>query len=194
MKTKEALSTGEVAKLLHLPRRTVSSYCASGRIPASQHPISKTWKIKRKDLIKFISESGLDTSGLMGPAKVLIVDDEPSVIGSITRVLANTGWKLSLDSATNGYDALVRIGAEVPELVILDVVMPGMNGKDILRSIKEGRQTKNTKILVVTGYPDRINEMMRLGADAALAKPFKNAELIEEVGRLLPNIAVLSKG
>ena len=184
-------TTGEVAKLLGLPRRTVCRYCAVGRIPAAQHPVSKVRKIEHEHLIRFMKDNGLDTSQLTPPAKVLIVDDEPSVTKAIASTLDETGWRISLDSASNGYDALVRIGADTPDLLILDVIMPKMNGIEVLRSLKQGENTKNINILVLTGYPDQIEEMMRLGADAALSKPFRGAQLIEAVGKLLPELGSL---
>lgn len=172
--------------MLGIPRRTVCRYCAVGRIPAAQHPVTKVWKIKHKHLIRFMKDNGLYTSKLTPSATVLIVDDDPSLVKVITRALDKTGWQISIDSTTNGYDALVKIGDAVPDLLILDVIMPKMSGKEILRSLKLGKKTKNIKILVVTGYSEEIDEMMRLGADSALAKPFKGAQLVEAVGQLLP--------
>jgi CheY-like chemotaxis protein len=188
MKEKDVYRTGEAATFLDLPRRTVSKYCMTGRIPATQHPISKMWRIKHNDLVAFMGTNGVVASESTPSPFVLIVDDEQPVINIITRTLSHNGWNLSLDSVTSGYDALVKIGAEIPDLVILDIKIPEMNGKEVLRTLKRGEKTRNIKVLVVAGYPEEIDEMMHLGADAALAKPFKGAQLTEAVAKLLPSM------
>jgi CheY-like chemotaxis protein len=187
--SKKTHSTGEVARIVDLPLRTITRYCATGRIRAIQHPISKTWKVEHDDLIDFMNENDLDTARLTPPAKVMIVDDEEGVVRYIRAVFNETDWNATVDSTTDGYDALVKIGADVPDLVILDVIMPGMNGKEVLRSLRQSERTKSLKILAISAFPEEIDEMRRIGADAALPKPFKAAALRETVLSLLPGIA-----
>ena len=179
-------STGEAARILGLPRRTVSRYCMYGRIPAFQHPLSKTWRIARGDLLRFIRDNGLDYREPAPPRRILIVDDDEGVTDYILRVLKDLDRDFVVDSSDNGYDALVKIGAEVPDLLFLDFKMPKMDGKEVLSALKRGEKTKRIKIIVVTGYFEMIDEMLGLGADTALAKPFETGRLVEAVNNLLP--------
>ena len=186
-KTKTEYSTGEVASLLGLPRRTLTKYCAEGRINAVQNPISKTWKVRQPDLVEFMKKNGLTPLQTSDRPKILIVDDEPSMVSIITEILSRTGWDLSIDSTTDGFEALIKIGSEMPDLIVLDVQMPGTNGRDILTAIKRGQITRKIKVIVVSGYPDKIDEMLELGAEEALVKPFKKEHLLKKVKELLPD-------
>ena len=185
-KTKTEYSTGEVASILGLPRRTLTKYCSEGKIKAVQNPISKTWKIRQQDLVGFMTKFGLTTLKTPAKPKILIVDDEASVILTITEILERAGGDISIDSTTDGFDALIKIGAEMPDLIILDVHMPGTDGKDILRAIKKGEITRDIKVIVITGYPDKMDVMLELGAEEALAKPFDTGHLLQVVKKLLP--------
>jgi len=189
MGQKEASYTsGKVAKLLGIPARTARRYLTTGKIPASQNPITGTWKIDKDDLVKFMKKYNLDTSALTSPPKVLIVDDDASVVKLVAKSLQKSKYLLDVTTTTDGYDALIRLGKSVPDLIVLDVQMPGTDGKQILKVIKENEEMKSLKILIVTGYPDFIDEMKQLGADDGLAKPFTPLDLISKIETLLPDL------
>lgn len=186
--SKDSYTSGRVAELLGIPARTARRYLTTGKIPATQNPITGTWKIDKKDLIDFMRQYNLDTSELTSPPKVLIVDDDPSVVKLVAKSLQKSKYKLDVDTTTDGYEALIRLGKSIPDLIILDVQMPGTDGKQILKVIKENDEMKDLKILVVTGYPDFIDEMKDLGADDGLAKPFTPLDLIGKLELLLPEL------
>ena len=139
-------------------------------------------------MIAFMQSNNLDTGRLAPAAKILVVDDDEAVLRYIATVLNETGWNLKVETTTNGYDALVRIGAKVPDLVILDVIMPGMDGKEVLRSLRQSKSTRGLKILAVSAYPEEVEKMREIGADAAMCKPFKAADFRETAAGLLPRV------
>ncbi len=179
-------SSGEVAKLLDLPRRTVAHYLKTNVLPGIQHPISGTWKISYPDLLTFLRERKLDSSILGQAPSVLVVDDEPEVLKIVERSLAKSSLRFSsVTGTTNGYEAMIKLGAMVPDLVILDVQMPGMDGRQVLSAIRQDERTRYLKVLAITGYPEFLDEMLALGADGALSKPIKAPALIEKVREIM---------
>ena len=184
----KSCSTGAAAALLGIPRRTVTKYCIEGKISATQNKISKRWTIRQSDLVEFMKQHGLTPHKHSPSPRILIIDDDSAVVKTISKILLKTGWGISVDSAFDGFEALIKIGEEMPDLIFLDIQMPRVDGKDILTAIKKGSTTNKIKIIVVTGYPDKIEEMLSLGADRGLVKPFTINQIIDGVSQLLPGI------
>ena len=124
-----------------------------------------------------------------GPTRILVADDDPGTIEVLLETLAIDPRGFSLDSATDGYEALVKVGAFKPAILILDVLMPALNGIDVCRQLRAGAETSDMKILGITGRPELIPALMQAGADGCLAKPWRLDELKSEVDRLLRAVA-----
>lgn len=186
MSKKETFTSGQVAEMLGIPARTARRYLSMGKIPATQNPITGTWTITREALVRFMQQHKLDTSVLANPSRIIVVDDEPAVLKFITKTLNRSDRNFIVDATSNGYDAMIKIGTTSPDLICLDIHMPGMDGKKVLKAIKKNPSTSNVKVLVVTGYPGEIDDMLQLGADDALAKPFKPNELLDKILALIP--------
>lgn len=119
------------------------------------------------------------------PKKILIVDDEPSIVAPLQFLMERTGYQVMV--ATTGEDALEAIEESRPDLVLLDVMLPGLSGFDVCRMVRENGELKDTRILLVTALGRKINiaKGLALGADDYIVKPFANSELIAKVRRLL---------
>lgn len=117
--------------------------------------------------------------------RVLVVDDEESILPVIIGFLETTDLDLKIESTTNGYDACIKFGIFAPDLVILDIVMRGFDGIEVLKKIQENPHKNMAKILVMSGHFQYMDEAMQLGADDFLLKPFKANELIKKVTDLL---------
>lgn len=118
-------------------------------------------------------------------SKILVVDDISTEQEIICRILQNAG--LEIIRASDGDEALVRIQEEKPDLIVLDVVMPRMNGFEVIRELRESQKTKNLPIVFCTQKNTEIDKTwgMELGADAYLTKPLDPKQFIEVVLRLL---------
>ena len=117
--------------------------------------------------------------------RILIVDDEPSIVISLQFLMTREGHEVEV--ATDGEAALLAVAARPPDLVILDVMMPKVNGFDVCRRLRAEPRWKAVRILMLTAKGREV-EMARgltLGADAYLTKPFSTKELVAEVRRLL---------
>jgi DNA-binding response OmpR family regulator len=119
-----------------------------------------------------------------GP-RVLIADDDPSSIRLLQAILARHGMELC--SASDGPTALSLIRLRPPDVVLLDVNMPGMNGLTVLAKIRSELGMAKLPIALLTSYSDsaRVSEALRLGADDYIVKPFKSTEIARRITRLL---------
>lgn len=116
---------------------------------------------------------------------VLLIEDEPNIIEAISFILSRDGWRVATHS--NGVDAVSVVGERNPDLVILDVMLPGRSGYDILRDLRADAGTQDLPVLMLTARGQlRDREMAEtLGASRFMTKPFSNAEVLEAVNDLV---------
>ena len=117
-------------------------------------------------------------------AKVLIVDDSPTETYKLTSMLEKHGYIVS--SASSGADGVAKAKAEKPDLVLMDVVMPGLNGFQATRQLSKAPETANIPIIIVTTKDQETDRVwgMRQGAKAYLTKPVDEPQLIETISSL----------
>lgn len=121
--------------------------------------------------------------------RILVVDDEPFILRSLTFVLGKEGFAVS--TARDGEEALARIRAERPALVVLDVMMPKKNGYEVLQEVKGDEDLKDTYILMLTARgqeSDRVRGLS-LGVNEYMTKPFSPLKVVERVREALAQIA-----
>ena len=117
--------------------------------------------------------------------RILVVDDEPEIVALVAYHLAKAGYRVS--TAASGQDALDMARRERPALIVLDLMLPGMSGFDVLEHVRSDDHTRNVAVLMLTARreePDRIRGLS-LGADDYLTKPFSPAELVLRVAAIL---------
>ncbi|MBI4312958.1 MAG: response regulator [Chloroflexi bacterium] len=116
--------------------------------------------------------------------KVLVVDDHATMVRLLTMTLPS---EYTVSQATNGQEAVEMAEKVAPDLMLLDVNMPGLNGFEVLRKVREIKSLANTKVIMVTARTDESDRNLarQLGADAYLTKPFSPLALLEEVSKLL---------
>lgn len=120
--------------------------------------------------------------------RVLVVEDEPDIAALVAYQLTREGFRV--ETVSNGSDALAAVNREIPDLVVLDRMLPGLSGDDVLKSLRKESATKTIPILVLTAkreQEDRI-EGFELGADDYLTKPFSPRELVLRVNAILRRI------
>ncbi|MES2306896.1 MAG: response regulator [Gemmatimonadota bacterium] len=121
--------------------------------------------------------------------RILVVDDEPDITALVAYHLARAGYRVS--TAANGPDALKAAKDERPDLVVLDLMLPGLSGYDVLAELRKRDETRDVGVILLTARrdePDRIKGLS-LGADDYLTKPFSPAELALRVQALLRRLA-----
>lgn len=116
--------------------------------------------------------------------KVIVIEDERNIIEAISFILSRDGWDVATHS--NGHDAIDAVRARKPDLVILDVMLPGKSGFDILTEIRGDTELGETPVLMLTARGQNKDREMaeRAGASAYMTKPFSNAEVLDAVRQL----------
>ncbi len=114
-------------------------------------------------------------------SSVLVVEDDEDLRDLLTTLIAHEGYSVS--SAEDGYQALERIGADPPSLILLDLMMPGVDGWDVLADLRD--QAVDTPVVVVTAVPDAWSDIRASGASALVSKPIDMDELLRTVSALL---------
>lgn len=116
--------------------------------------------------------------------RVLLIEDEPNIIEAISYLLSRDGWTVHTHS--DGETAMDKVMQGVPELIILDVMLPGRSGYDILRDLRAKPETADVPVMMLTARGQaRDRELaVSLGATQFMTKPFSNAEVLESVRTL----------
>jgi DNA-binding response OmpR family regulator len=117
--------------------------------------------------------------------KVLIADDEPNIVTALEFLLTSKGYEVEV--ARNGDEALARIGRGRPDLVLLDVMMPGRSGYEVCREIRARPELAGTKVVMLSAKGARADERKGIdaGADLYVTKPFSTGQLVESIAKLL---------
>ena len=118
------------------------------------------------------------------PVRVLIAEDEPNIVESLTFILNRSGFEV--ESVGDGAAALESIQSRRPDVVILDVMLPSMNGFEVMKSVRANDAVKTTPIIILTakGQSRDRQTAMEIGADAFVTKPFSNSEIVDKVREL----------
>lgn len=118
--------------------------------------------------------------------KIMVVDDEPDVVDLVKLVLESDGFDVVM--AYSGKEALDKIGQEMPDLVLLDIMMPQMDGWEVYSRIRANPKTKDIPVAMLTAKSQSIDKMIGLHVvkvDDYITKPFGRSELLERVKRIL---------
>lgn len=139
---------------------------ASFRTPGGHH------RIATAEFERFLRKEGLPRFEAVPAAlPLLIVDDDPQFVQILAEVFGQPPGRFHIETATDGYEALIKVGAYRPVAIILDVVMPKLDGLEVCRRIRAMPETRDVKILGLTGYGDMASALRAAGADACLTKP-----------------------
>nr|MBC8361753.1 response regulator [Candidatus Desulfatibia profunda] len=176
----------QAAKFCSISRVTLWRWVKSGKLKAFLTPGGQ-YKIRKDDLVSFIrGEMGhLPGNEFSQETKILIVDDDPQVQKLFKKMLSRNGY--SIEVASDGFEAGVKTVQFKPDLIILDLIMPGMDGFEVCRQIKQNANTSHIKIIACTGYDTKENKdrIMQAGADGYLVKPVEKSALFQKIKGLL---------
>lgn len=184
---KKVFTTGEAAKVCKVSQQTIIRCFDSGRLNGFRVPGSRFRRIPREELIRFMRENDIPIESIGSDRKrVLIVDDEPEIVSLMTELLEGDG-RFDVRSASTGYDAGMETERFKPHLIVLDYMLPDINGNIVCQRVRENDQNQDTRVLCVSGVvePDEVDRLMQAGADDFLKKPFDLRELVSRIENLL---------
>jgi excisionase family DNA binding protein len=184
-------TTSEVARYCAVTNDGVLKWIKSGKLRAFSTP-GGHYRISAEDFREFLQryDMPIDESFFRASRKertVLVVDDEPDIREIVRRVLKELDDEMRVVEAADGYEAGIKIGSMTPDLVILDLMMPKVDGLSLCKSIRDNPETRTVKVLAITAFPeqDNVKKMYDAGADLCLIKPLQLEHFKLEVIRLL---------
>jgi excisionase family DNA binding protein len=182
-KMKDLFTTGEAAEVCRVSQQTIIRCFDAGRLEGFRVPGSKFRRIPRQSLVKFMRDNSIPLDTLeSGKRKVLVVDDDPEIVELIVDILGRDG-RFDVKTASSGYEAGIATQRFRPDLILLDYMLPDVNGNVVCQTIRKNPEFENIKIIIVSGVvkQDEIDQLLKSGAEGFVKKPFNVTELIDKI-------------
>ena len=186
---RKPFTTREIAKFCHVTDRCVLIWIEEGKLKSYKTPGGHN-RIKKENFLRFLKVHNMpipeEVKGSIQSKKILIVDDDRNMVSAIRRILVLTK-KYEVAAAYDGFEAGRKLLEFCPDLVLLDIRMPGIDGYEVARSIKQILKGEDIKIIAVSAYfgKEGKEKILSIGADACLDKPFSNENLLQEIERVI---------
>lgn len=187
MAMKTVFTTGEAAKICKVSQQTIIRCFDSGQLKGFRVPGSRFRRIPREQLFNFMRDNGIPTDALeSGKRKILLVDDDLELVELLTDVLERDG-RFEVRSVNNGFDAGMMVKDYRPDLLVLDVMLPDINGKEVCQRVRNDKEMDDVRIICISGMveEDKVSELRAAGADDFMHKPFEVERLISRMCQLL---------
>jgi excisionase family DNA binding protein len=187
MSKKDVFTTGEAAKICKVSQQTIIRCFDNGSLKGFRVPGSRFRRIPRDKLLSFMNDNGIPTDVLdSGKRKVLIVDDDETLVDLMVDAFERD-TRFEIRTANNGFDAGMQVKEFRPDLVVLDVMLPDINGKEVCQRVRSDESLETVKIICISGMveEDKIADLRAAGANDFLNKPFAIEKLIEHACALL---------
>lgn len=187
MSTKTVFTTGEAAKICKVSQQTIIRCFDNGSLKGFRVPGSRFRRIPREQLYAFMKDNGIPTDALeSGKRRLLIVDDDEELVELMVDVFDRDG-RWDIKTANNGFGAGMLVKDFRPEMVVLDVMLPDINGKEVCQRVRTDPNMKSVRIICISGMveQDKIADLMAAGADDFMNKPFEVEKLVDRCCEML---------
>jgi len=166
-RVKDLFTTGEAADICQVSQQTIIRCFDAGKLDGFRVPGSRFRRIPRDNLIKFMKDNNipLDNLTVSSKKKVLIVDDDAEIVELLVDVLSRDG-RFEVQTASSGYDAGIMTQQFMPDIILLDYMLPDVNGNIVCRTIKRNPNFADTQIIIVSGVVNQseIQQLLDEGA------------------------------
>lgn len=180
---KDVLTTGEVAKICRVAPRTVSKWFDSGKLRGYRIPGSKDRRIPLQQLIRFMRTHGIPLDGLdTGVTRVLVAESDPDLADLLSDALSrDAGYDVS--TARTVFEAGAAAEKLKPHVLLLDISLPGLTGREVVRAIRNLPDLNTSKIVAITGplKDGEAETLQQQGFDATLARPFDVSQVVRVI-------------
>jgi excisionase family DNA binding protein len=185
----EILTVSQAGKYCKVSPKTIINWIDAGHLKAYK-TVGGHRRIKKEDLDQFLKDKGMplpEEPKVDERKKILVVDDDKIIVETIVQALEEDEYGYEMISASDGFEAGLQVNHFKPDLMILDIMMPDINGYEVCQKLKSGPETKDIKIIVLSAYldDDAFKKMKDYGADACFSKPLPLEQLKYEVAKLL---------
>jgi len=182
-------TTFEASRLLGVSLPTIVNWIKANRLKAHKTPGGHR-RIAREDLVAFLRRFEMPIPPELAeendrPLRVLAVDDDPDERDLLRAILEDHGYVVEL--AANGFEAGLLVGAFKPDAVVMDLMMPAMDGFAAIAALRKRPDTANTPVIACTGLSDPASrqKVIAAGFDGHVVKPYRHEELLDMLGKLL---------
>ncbi len=185
----DILTVFKASKYCNVSPKTIINWTEAGHIKAYK-TVGGHRRINKTDLEDFMRKQGIpipEEEFDEGRRRILVVDDDPIIVETIVQALEEDEHDYDVISASDGFEAGIQVNHFKPHLLILDIMMPDIKGYEVCKKIKSDKETKDTKIIVLSAYLDeeKFKKMKENGADVCFSKPLPLPQLKAEVAGLL---------
>ena len=183
------LTTGQIASSCQVTIPTVKRWIREGHLTAFQ-TAGGHFRVTEEEFRRFQDAHRMQVERTVTEAealpKILIVDDDAALLDTLLEALSWDG-RYKVEVAQDGYEGLIKVGSFAPNLLVLDIRMPGLNGFQVCRRVKADPATRDIRILAITGQSvhQTREQILEAGADGFLEKPIRLDDLHTEVARLI---------
>jgi len=184
---KDVFTTGEVAGICKVSQQTVIRCFDNGKLKGFRVPGSRFRRIPRESLVRFMKDNDISLDSLeLGKKRVLVVDDDPAIVEMLVELLERDG-RFEVSTAATGFDAGLRTREFRPDVIVLDYMLPDINGNAVIRSIRADESLRDVKTIIVSGVVNRedVQALLDDGADGFLQKPFSIEQLVNRITELV---------
>lgn len=190
MARRSSLSTGDIARHCQVTPATVVNWIKAGKLKVYSTPGGQ-YRMDVKAFIEFLNENKFPIPEELAPAserRILVIDDDEDILKLATESLEEYLPNAEIETSSDGYDGLLKIGAFKPHAVVLDLMMPRMDGAEVCRRLRGNVDTKNIFIIAVSGLAadnELVRKVKRIGVDDFFTKPLKYEEVAKSLKKLL---------
>lgn len=187
MSSKTVFTTGEAAKICKVSQQTIIRCFDNGSLKGFRVPGSRFRRIPRDQLFAFMRDNGIPTDALESSRrKVLIVDDDESLVELMQDAFVQDG-RFEIRTANNGFDAGMLVKEFRPDIVVLDLMLPDINGREVCQRVRMDPTMEMVKIICISGMveQDKVAELRAAGANDFMQKPFAVDRLLNRCCEML---------
>jgi len=188
----DILSPNQAAKVLMVSPATVRQWAAKGKLNALTTPGGHR-RFRMRDIQNFAEQKNITLNIETAPSdekfSILIVDDDTQFSNYLAELVPSFGDNIQVKVANDGFEAGKLVHSFMPEIILMDLMMPSMDGFETCKNIKADPLTSKIRIICMTGYgsAENIEKIKRLGAEACLTKPIDEEQLEQLVKNIIIN-------
>lgn len=179
------LTPRQVAEILMVSPITVRQWAQKGQLRAYTTPGGHR-RFRLMDVEAFARENNVVIpTGRHRAVRILIVDDDENLLGFLSKLFADVPEaEVVVETASSGFEGGLKVQSLKPDVFLLDLMMPGMNGFEVCKRIKQDPVTADIRVVAMTGFPTRenVDRILAAGAEACFPKPLQISALLDHLG------------